>query len=177
MTQVYFADLTHTAQGIMSKIFPIGTGTVAAFACQELGNEIDVKLFKFPEELDQGLSEGIPQILCLSNYAWNLQISNTFAKAAKAEKPDLIVVFGGPNFPDSEEERLTFLKKYSSIDFYVIGEGEEGFVELFKKLKKFGMNSSQLKKQKEKVQNCAYVSGDQLIIGERTRINNLNNVP
>ena len=177
MTKVYFADLTHTAQGVMSKIFPIGTATVAAYACQELGDEIEVELFKLPEELDKALCKNIPEILCLSNYAWNLQIANTFAKAAKKEKPNLIIVFGGPNFPDSEEERTLFLKKYSSIDFYIIGEGEEGFVNLFKKLKEFGMNSAQLQKQKEKVQNCAYVLEDELIIGERARINNLNHVP
>lgn len=177
MTKVYFADLTHTAQEIMSKVFPIGAATVAAYACQELGDEIDVKLFKFPEELDQALSESIPQILCLSNYSWNLQISTSFAKAAKTTNPDLITVFGGPNFPDSEEERLLFLKKYSSIDFYVIGEGEEGFVRLFDKLKESGMKPAQLKNKKEKIQNCAYVLEEELLIGERTRINNLNNVP
>ena len=94
MIKVFFADLTHTAQGIMSKIFPIGTATVAAYACQELPDEIDVKLFKFPEELDKALSENIPVILCLSNYSWNLQMANTFAKAAKMEKPDLIVILG-----------------------------------------------------------------------------------
>ena len=52
MTKAYFADLTHSAQGIMSKIFPIGTATVAAYARQELENEIEVELFKFPEELE-----------------------------------------------------------------------------------------------------------------------------
>ena len=127
MTKAYFADLTHTAQGTMSKIFPIGIATVAAYACQELGDELEVELFKLPEELDKALCLNIPEILCLSNYAWNLQMANAFAKAAKVEKPNLVVVFGGPNFPDSDEERTLFLKKYSSIDFYIIGEGEEGF--------------------------------------------------
>jgi radical SAM superfamily enzyme YgiQ (UPF0313 family) len=177
MTKVYFADLTHTAQGVMSKIFPIGTATVAAYARQEIGDELDVELFKFPEELDKALSSKIPDILCLSNYAWNLQMANTFAMAAKKEKPNLVVVFGGPNFPDSQEERTQFLKKYSSIDFYIIGEGEEGFVNLFKKLKKFEMDSGKLQARKENVPNCAYVVGDELILGDTSRINNLNQVP
>jgi len=177
MINVYFADLTHTAQGIMSKIFPIGTATVAAYARQELGEEIGVKLFKFPEELDKALCKNIPEILCLSNYAWNLQIANTFAKAAKKKKPDLTVVFGGPNFPDSTVERTQFLKKYSSIDFYIIGEGEEGFVNLYKKLKEYGMDSGKLKARKEAVPSCAYVIDEELILGENSRINNLNKVP
>jgi radical SAM superfamily enzyme YgiQ (UPF0313 family) len=177
MIKTYFADLSHTAQGVMSKIFPIGVATVAAYAQKELGDQLELKLFKLPEELDKALCSDIPDILCLSNYAWNLQIANTFAQAVKKNNPETVIVFGGPNFPDSEEERAGFLKKYSSVDFYIIGEGEEGFVDLFRKLKTFGMNSAQLKEQKEKVQNCAYLLGEELIIGERKRIDDLNRVP
>ncbi len=39
------------------------------------------------------------------------------------------------------------------------------------------MSSAQLKKQKEKVQNCAYLLGEELIIGETKRIDDLNRVP
>ncbi|MBT5472490.1 MAG: radical SAM protein [Nitrospina sp.] len=177
MFKAYFADLSHTAQGVMSKIFPIGVATVAAYAHQELGEQLEIKLFKLPEELNKELCSGIPDFLCLSNYAWNLQIANAFAKAVKKKKPKTVVVLGGPNFPDSEEERCIFLKKYSSIDFYIVGEGEEGFVNLFKKLKAFEMNSAQLKKQREKIQNCAYLLDEELIIGETKRIDDLNRVP
>ncbi len=177
MIKTYFADLSHTAQGVMSKIFPIGVSTVAAYACQELGDQLEIELFKFPEDLDRALCSDIPDILCLSNYSWNLQIANAFAGAAKKEKPEMVVVFGGPNFPGSEEERIIFLKKYSSIDFYIVGEGEEGFVSLFRRLETFGMSSAELKKQKEKIQNCAYILDEELIIGETKRIHDLNNVP
>ena len=112
MIKAYFADLSHTAQGVMSKIFPIGVATVAAYARQELGDQLEIKLFKLPKELNRALCSGIPDFLCLSNYAWNLQIANAFAKAVKKKKPKTVVVLGGPNFPDSEEERCIFLKKY-----------------------------------------------------------------
>ena len=177
MVKAYFADLSHTAQGVMSKIFPIGVASVAAYACQELGEQLEVELFKFPEDLDNALCSSFPDILCLSNYAWNLQITNAFAKAVKKEHPETVVVFGGPNFPDSAEERVTFFKKYSSIDFYIVGEGEEGFVGLFRKLKTFRMNVAELKRQKEKVQNCAYILNEELIVGESKRIDDLNEVP
>ncbi len=108
MIKAYFADLSHTAQGVMSKIFPIGVATVAAYARQELGDQLELKLFKLPEELNKALCSDIPDILCLSNYAWNLQIANAFAQAVKKENPETVVVFGGPNFPDSEEERGIF---------------------------------------------------------------------
>ena len=176
-TLIYFADLTHTAQGISSKTFPLGVGCVAAYAQQELRDDIELDLFKFPEDLNSALLSKKPGILAMSNFSWNLQLTYTFALHAKELYPDLIVVLGGPNFPISVDEQLDFLKRYSAVDFYIFGEGEEGFVNLFKNLKKKGMDAQKLKKETAKIPNCHYLHDGKVVHGEDRRIQDLDQIP
>jgi hypothetical protein len=79
----YFADLTHTAQGMNAKTFPLGIGCVVAYAQQEIGDFLTTKLFKLPKDLDKALSARIPDVLCLSNYSWNFRLAYKFAQLAK----------------------------------------------------------------------------------------------
>lgn len=174
----YFADLTHTTQGIHAKTFPLGAGLVAAYAKQQLGNLFDIKLFKFPDDLESAFLTEKPDLLCMSNYAWNTLISYTFAKIAKEKYPDLIVIFGGPNFPLIENEQLGFLKDFSAIDFYIVGEGEESFVGLLKEIIDFGYDIHALKDKNRKIHNCVYLnSKGYLIRGDYKRIKDLERIP
>src|SRR5687767_4612381 len=77
--KIYFADLTHTGVGINANIFPLGIGLVAAYAAREFKDEIDVDIFKYPDDLNQALSREMPDVLCMSNYAWNANLSYAFA--------------------------------------------------------------------------------------------------
>ena len=113
----YFADLTHTAQGVNAKTFPLGIGCVVAYARQEIGDFLATELFKLPKDLDEALSTKIPDLLCLSNYSWNFRLAYKFAQLAKEKKPDLIIVMGGPNYPLDAEKRVDFLKKNHLIFF------------------------------------------------------------
>ena len=51
--KIYFADLSHTAQGISSPSFPLGISFVVSYAKQRFGHEYDFQLFKFPSRLSQ----------------------------------------------------------------------------------------------------------------------------
>ncbi len=172
---VYFADLSHPNH--VTKAFPLGISCVAAYAKQELGNIIDIKLFKMPADLERVFSFQKPEVLCLSSYPWNLHLAYTFAKAAKESYPGLIVVFGGPNFPLTCEEQAEFLRDFPAIDFYIFGEGEEGFVELLKDLMTAGMDATSLKQKMAKIQNCIYRYGEILVRGDIKRIENLDKIP
>ena len=63
--KIYFADLTHTAQGISAPTFPLGISYVLSYAKSQLDRGIDFQLFKFPADLELAIREGSPQILCL----------------------------------------------------------------------------------------------------------------
>ena len=175
---IYFADLTHTAQGISAPTFPLGVSFVAAYAIQELGTQgFSFRLFKFPAQLEQALRDDPPEMLCLSNYSWNFELAYKLSSLAKAHHPKLIVVFGGPNFPIDPEEKTTFLQKRPAIDFYIELEGELGFVELVRALEACQFDAARLKAQGQPIRNCSYLSGPQLVTGLIERIQDINVIP
>ena len=175
--KIYFADLTHTAQGLSSPSFPLGISYVVSYAKKELSNDFDFKLFKFPSDLDQALSEEMPAVLSLSNYSWNFQLAYKFAALAKSRNPKLVTIFGGPNFPTSKAEKLTFLQNKPALDFYIELEGELGFVDIMHKLTHHNFDVDALKASKAVALNTNYVFNNQLINGSCERIKDINQIP
>ncbi len=175
--KIFIADLTHTARGIHAPSFPLGAAFVASYAQEVLGSDFEIKLFKFPEQLSRMLSKSAPVLLGFSNYSWNLELGFKLSSWAKRQYPDLVVVSGGPNFPIETSEKVRFLKRYSTIDFYIQNDGENGFVELVRKLLDYGLDVKKLKNKKELIANCVYLNDDELIEGPPERINDLNILP
>jgi len=174
---IWISDLTHTAQGIGANGFPLGASYIYSYAKKNFKNEFDFKLFKLPIHLQEILQHTSPTILSFSNYSWNLELGYTFAFLAKQRDPNVIIIFGGPNFPADEKEKLDFLKKKPAIDFYIELEGELGFVDLVKALSKNDFNAEQLKKHGKKIINTCYIYDGQLITGSIERIKDINIIP
>ncbi len=177
MHDIWISDLTHTEQGIVSRTFPLGASCVFSYAKKELGSEFNFRLFKFPSKLNEALSKKIPSMLCFSNYKWNFELSYKFALEAKKRDPDLITVWGGPNFPVEINEKVEFLQKWPAIDFVIELEGELGFVDLVKKLSENNFQASKLKKNENKIINTCYLNEDHLISGKIERIKDVNVIP
>ncbi|MEE2746260.1 MAG: cobalamin-dependent protein [Pseudomonadota bacterium] len=176
--KISFADLTHTGQIVAANTTPLGISYVLTYAKQELGNEIECEIFKYPEDLSEYLDSEIPQIACFSNFSWNLKIGHEFARRIKEFSPNTITVFGGPNFPESPDEQHDFLASYPAIDCYVEFEGEEAFVKLFKALKKVNYNWSKFKESRTIVPNIRYLDGNEMIAYELDpRIRDVNTLP
>ena len=95
---IWISDLTHTEQGIVARVFPLGASCIFSYAKKELGNEFNFRLFKFPPNLNEALCEKSPTMLCFSNFVWNFEISYKFATLAKQRDPNVIIVWGGPKF-------------------------------------------------------------------------------
>ena len=174
---IWLSDLTHTAQGISAATFPLGVSFVYSYAKKVFGNEFNFDLFKFPSHLDKALSKQLPTVLSFSNYSWNFELAYKFASVVKQHNPNVVTIFGGPNFPTVTEEMLEFLGKCSNIDFYIELEGELGFVSLLKKLAKYNFDSAKLKKNGETLLNTSYVYENRLIHGPKDRIKNVNDIP
>jgi len=175
--KIYIADLTHTASGLTSITFPLGTALVTSYAKHITNDSFEFRIFKFHDQLTKAISENPPSILALSNYTWNLEISYKLCAWAKRQNPNLVVVFGGPNFPINKDEKLLFLQQRPVIDFYIENEGETGFVELLKKLEEHNFDITALKRTQEPVANCTYLNGDEIIVGEIARIKDVNIIP
>lgn len=175
--KIYFADLTHTAQGISASSFPLGISYVVSYATKMLGQDFETTLFKFPKDLVEALTVESPSLLCFSNYSWNFELSYKIASLAKARNPNLITVFGGPNFPTVQEEKEEFLLKRPNLDFYIELEGELGFVDLVKELQALNLDAAEFKSKELKTLNVNYINKGKLVAGRVERIKEINDIP
>ena len=70
-------------------------------------------------------------VVGFSTSVWNANISLEVARRLKKLKPQIIIVFGGPQVPDKPE---TFLRTHSFIDIAVHNEGERTFLALLERM-------------------------------------------
>ena len=73
--------------------------------------------------------EGVNRLLSanivgFSTYVWNFRLSLEIARRLKKQKPEILIVFGGPQVPDEAE---VFLSQFPFIDVVCHGEGEQVF--------------------------------------------------
>lgn len=122
-SKIWLADLTYTQQTISSDVMPAAVGCIATYTEKYLSSKPEVRIFKFPDQLALALQEDTPHVIGFSNYAWNEDLSISFARVIKQKRPTVITVFGGPNYPTDPVEQEAFLRRYPMIDFYVVKEG------------------------------------------------------
>lgn len=161
--EVAFADLTHTGKVVDANYTPLSVGYVAAYAKTQLGDEITPRLFKYPSVFAQYLKQSAPRIACFSNYMWNERLQCEFARRLKRHRPDVATVFGGPNYPTEVHVQQRFLERHPEIDFYIDGEGESAFVELFKALADVNFDASALKAREVKIANVHYLADGRFV--------------
>ena len=174
--KVSFADLTHTGQLVAANTFPLGISMVASYAKQELGEEIDLEIFKYPEDLSTYLDNNVPRIACFSSFSWNVKLGHEFARRIKARHPETGIVFGGPNFPDTPEEQCQLLERHPAIDCYLEFEGEISFVRLFEALKAIDFDWEVFKENRTVVPNARYLIDGEFVgcdLGEKIKDVNL----
>jgi len=175
--KIYFADLIHNGTIQSIDTFPLGIGFVASYL-KSKHPDVEIKMFKLPQDLNEALKEEMPSIMCFSNFTWNLNISIEFAKYIKSVNKNIPIVFGGPNIPINTDECELFLKKYSEIDFYIKFDGEHAFENLYRKLHE---NSFDIEKVKQidpyTLDNALFINDDNIWQGQVKRISNLMSVP
>lgn len=135
--RLFLADLGHNLLTKSSDVYPLGIANLATYAQAHLaGEELDVRIFREPQDLKAALDAGAPDVLGLSNYAWNEELSLLFARYAKRRSPATLTVMGGPNFPLVASVKESFLRSLTGVDVFVDGptyEGERAFLELLRR--------------------------------------------
>lgn len=162
---IYLADLTHKGLVLSSNVFPLSIGLVAAHLLQQRPGQADVQLFKYPEDFSRALETHAPDIVGFANYSWNFQLEYQYAKLIKKLWPKTIVVFGGPNYGLETEEVQEFWKTYSDIDFNIVREGEQAFVELFDVLQEVDFDADAIRRSRRPLPNCHYQVDGDLVCG------------
>ena len=143
--RIFLGDLTHNTVGMANETFPLNVGYIAAYCKKRFGSKVDITIFKYIDDLEASIYENSPDVLALSNYVWNHRIGLEMFDLIHSQNPNAITVWGGPNFPQDLESQQSFLKNYSSVDFYVPIEGEIGFSNIIEEV----LNISELGYKKE----------------------------
>lgn len=104
---------------------PINIGYIASYLNQKFGDNVDIKLFKYPKKLEKAIDKNPPDMLCMGNYSWNARLNEVFLNKVKRLNPETITVMGGPNIRRKPDGIHNFLKNHPSLDYYVMDYGEE----------------------------------------------------
>jgi len=131
--KIYLGDLTYNTVVLANDVFPLNIGYIASYTSEKFKEFVDIKLFKYIDELEKAINESPPDILGLSNYCWNERIGYEMFRIAKNANPDIVTVSGGPNFPTDIASQELFMSEHPEITLYVPIEGEIGFSNIIEK--------------------------------------------
>lgn len=135
--KIALGDIRHKTVGRHSITMPVGVGYIASYTLFLIGKEnIEVRLYNEADKLSKDIEEWVPDVIGLSNYCWNAELSRLVFKQAKKKNPRTVCISGGPDFPAEDSEREEYLLKRPEIDFYVYFDGEIAFAELISKVQK-----------------------------------------
>ncbi len=125
-TIVYLADLRHNFSGVLSvDAMPLGIGYMKAVMDLNLPeDEVEVRIFAYPDELLIEMNKTPPDILMVGNYVWNEALGHFFLRQFKKVNPDGLAVMGGPNFPVEPQRQIDYVASYPEIDLYLVGEAD-----------------------------------------------------
>ena len=136
--RVYLGDLGHNLVTTTSDTYPLGVANLAAYvkAYATRADQLEIAIFREPEELRDAIDAAAPDILGLSSYSWNHHLSLAYARYARAKNPSVLTLMGGPNFPLVPAEQISWMRTMPEIDVHVRGptyEGERAFLNLIQR--------------------------------------------
>ena len=137
--RVYLADLGHNQLTFSSDIYPISVANCVAYAREYLKTPapVEFRIFREPEDLKAAIDAAPPDLLGLSSFAWNHNLSTHFARYAKRRAKGVITLMGGPHYPLTQAEMATWMASLPEIDIAVRGptyEGERAFLAILQRL-------------------------------------------
>jgi radical SAM superfamily enzyme YgiQ (UPF0313 family) len=116
-------------------IFPYSIGLLQAYAQKHVAQP---ERFEFLVPLHKRMPVAAAvehlldaDIIGFSTYVWNIRLSLTIAQRLKQLRPDVLIVFGGPQVPDHAEQ---FLREHRFIDLVCHGEGEAVFAQILEQM-------------------------------------------
>ena len=124
--RIYLGDFDHFLPGNRVSV-PHNIASIASYCNTVFGDEIQISLFKYAEELMSAVRESPPHILALSYYMWNANLSLKVIECCKSYAPSTLTVIGGPSVGRDAERYLTILNQNPSLDIAVIDQGEKTF--------------------------------------------------
>ncbi len=113
-------------------LLPYSMGLLKSYAITHAAEQHEWSL---PIYRRVGPAEGAQSLIdcdvaAFSVYIWNVRLSLAIADELKRRRPEVLVVFGGPQVPDRPAAAEAFLREHPYIDVVCHGEGEVVFTKL-----------------------------------------------
>jgi len=184
--KILLGDPRHNTVGAHSHFVPINIGYIASHIINQFKDNknyaVEIKLSTDPDEIFNLIEKENFNILALSNYIWNAQLSNFICEKAKEKDPDMLCILGGPEFPagtgaryikdTSENQTYTkcfnYLIERPSVDYFAWSDGEVSMLDLVKSYTENDFSSNNMIKDDIIVKGCASISKDkkELLVGD-----------
>lgn len=176
--KIWLCDLTHDQQVIASDTMPSNVAYIASYLLDRSKHEHKVKLFKFPGKILKQIEAGnLPDVIGFSHFMWNARLSLAIAEEMKRINPNLIIVFGGLNYPLEAPLQETWMRTNSVVDFHVVKEGEVAFHLLIDAIADSDMDLSSVKQQDLEGVHCIRNDGSFYAPPPAPRVKDLSSIP
>jgi len=177
--KIFLCDLTYNTNRVAAESYPLNVAFVASYCLKKFGSKVDITLFKYHEDLEKAIDKSPPDILGLSNYSWNSNLSREMFKIFTKKNPDGLRIFGGPNFPLDLPSQQTFFDDFPYFDIYVPEDGEIGFSNIVEKALEIQSKEFKNNILENSIEGCIvrHNTGKLLYTFSNTRIRHLDEIP
>lgn len=169
--KIYLAELSHTGRGRSPNTVPLAAGYLAATSKKHFP-DVDVTIFRDPNQLLRAARSKRPDLVGFSIYAWSEELSRFCAQKIKENSEKTVIVAGGASVDDIDAEMLRFLRLNSCYDLCVANEGEFSFLSLLEHLKSHGRLMPN-----ETIEGCARLSTDGTLLRGSYELPDLSEIP
>jgi radical SAM superfamily enzyme YgiQ (UPF0313 family) len=151
MLKIFLGDLVHDWEKVSLWTFPLNIGYMASHTLKAMPGDVEFRLFKRPEAMIAAIRQENPDVVGLSHYVWNANLSALIFRLAKEHNPKVLTVGGGPIFTSLNANEAGghafFAEKSPHCDVYVVNQGERGFTGLIKRFSEVGGDLERLRKE------------------------------
>ena len=181
--RIFLGDITHDTIVLVSDTIPINIGFIASYIKKIYGDRVDITLFKYADDIIKEIKSNPPDVIGLSNYSWNSNLSEFLISLAKKHNPNIVTVQGGTNFPHDEETQKEFLSERPATDIFTILEGEKSFDNIIGRVLECNKNRNKI--FEKEIDGCVFIHPDTKNIDKKifykgkilSRIKDLDEVP
>ena len=130
--KIYLASLSHNYACNGPFTHPLNLGYLSSYAKKyySKSEELDIRLFVYPNDILDEIKKDPPDILGLASYTWNDNLNHQILKHVKKNFPNTLTIMGGPNFNNHNLEEYFTSRPF--LDYYIVNQGETGFLDLIK---------------------------------------------
>ena len=156
--RIFLGDITHDTIVLVSDTIPINIGFIASYIKKIYGDSVDITLFKYADDIIKKIKSNPPDVIGLSNYSWNSNLSEFLISLAKKHNPNIVTVQGGTNFPHDEETQKDFMSERPATDIFTILEGEKSFDNIIGRVLECNKNRNKI--FEKEIDGCVFIHPD-----------------